>query len=122
METIFNILDFGAVADGKTDCTAALCRVFDDLLAREREGVEKTKQDLIRLSNNCEKDVFIGFEARTKKGKKLTHREREELIAKLTVEMKNAAKILEFEHAAYLRDKIKKLKEENDIPRAPIPK
>jgi len=26
--------------------------------------------------------------------------------------MKNAAKILEFEHAAYLRDKIKKLKEE----------
>ena len=40
----------------------------------------------------------------------------------MTVEMKNAAKILEFEHAAYLRDKIKKLKEENDIPRAPIPK
>ena len=47
---------------------------------------------------------------------------REELIAKLTVEMKNAAKILEFEHAAYLRDKIKKLKEESDIPRAPIPR
>ena len=31
-------------------------------------------------------------------------------IAKLTVEMKNAAKILEFEHAAYLRDKISSLK------------
>ena len=33
-------------------------------------------------------------------------------IDQLTLEMKNAAKILEFEHAAYLRDKIRKLKEE----------
>ncbi|MBQ8435028.1 MAG: UvrB/UvrC motif-containing protein, partial [Oscillospiraceae bacterium] len=32
-----------------------------------------------------------------------------ELIAKLTAEMKEAAKMLEFEHAAYLRDKIKEL-------------
>ncbi|MEM1483534.1 excinuclease ABC subunit UvrB [Oscillospiraceae bacterium PP1C4] len=47
-----------------------------------------------------------------KRGKKLSYKEREALIAKLTVEMKNAAKILEFEHAAYLRDKINKLKEE----------
>jgi len=38
--------------------------------------------------------------------------EREKLIARLTTEMKNAAKLLEFEHAAYLRDKIKALKEE----------
>ncbi len=28
------------------------------------------------------------------------------MIAKLTKEMKEAAKLLEFEHAAYLRDKI----------------
>ena len=34
------------------------------------------------------------------------------LIQKLTVEMRNAAKILEFEHAAYLRDKISRLKAE----------
>ena len=46
------------------------------------------------------------------KRKKLSPQEREELIRKLTAEMKNAAKILEFEHAAYLRDKIKKLMEE----------
>lgn len=44
-----------------------------------------------------------------KKGKKLSKREKDALIAKLTAEMKNAAKLLEFEHAAYLRDKIKKL-------------
>ena len=43
--------------------------------------------------------------------KRLSLKEREELIAKLTKEMQAAAKLLEFEHAAYLRDKIKKLKE-----------
>lgn len=42
--------------------------------------------------------------------KKLSAKERSELIEKLTIEMKNAAKMLEFEHAAYLRDKIKELK------------
>ena len=37
--------------------------------------------------------------------------EREAEIKRLTNEMKQAAKILEFEHAAYLRDKINKLRE-----------
>ncbi len=46
------------------------------------------------------------------RGKRMTPKEREALIQKLTVEMRNAAKILEFEHAAYLRDKINKLKAE----------
>ena len=47
-----------------------------------------------------------------KKGKKrLTKLERQQLIEQLTKEMKAAAKLLEFEHAAYLRDKIKKLSE-----------
>ncbi len=44
--------------------------------------------------------------------KKLTKKERDELIAKLTAQMKEAAKLLEFEHAAYLRDKINELKEQ----------
>ena len=55
-------------------------------------------------------------------GKKLNAKEREALIAKLNIEMKNAAKMLEFEHAAYLRDKIKKLKEQNEFAAARIPK
>lgn len=42
--------------------------------------------------------------------KKMSVKEKTELIEKLTEEMKIAAKMLEFEHAAYLRDKIKKLK------------
>ena len=44
------------------------------------------------------------------RSKQLTKEEKQKLIEALTKEMKNAAKMLEFEHAAYLRDKIKKLK------------
>ncbi len=42
--------------------------------------------------------------------KKLTKAEREAMIRDLTAQMKEAAKLLEFEHAAYLRDKIKELR------------
>lgn len=45
-----------------------------------------------------------------KSKKHMSKREREELIKKLTSEMREAAKLLEFEHAAYLRDKISELK------------
>ena len=46
-----------------------------------------------------------------KKGnKRMSKAEREQLIERLTKEMKQAAKILEFEHAAFLRDRIEKLK------------
>ena len=46
-----------------------------------------------------------------KKKRKLSAIERRQEIEKLTKEMKAAAKLLEFEHAAYLRDKIKELQE-----------
>ena len=42
----------------------------------------------------------------------MSREEKQKLIIRLTEEMKAAAKILEFEHAAYLRDKIEKLKSE----------
>lgn len=45
-----------------------------------------------------------------KPAKRLSRKEREELINRLTREMKNAAKLLEFEHAAYLRDRIEQLR------------
>lgn len=77
------------------------------------QTIRKDVRDVLEISA---KDTT---EAKTKNTKRLNHREREALIAKLTAEMKNAAKILEFEHAAYLRDKIAKLKaeEENAKPR-----
>lgn len=45
-----------------------------------------------------------------KKAKRMSRAEREQLITRLTREMKEAAKILDFEHAAYLRDRIEKLR------------
>ncbi|MEF9865346.1 MAG: excinuclease ABC subunit UvrB [Oscillospiraceae bacterium] len=42
--------------------------------------------------------------------KRLSRAEREQMIVRLTREMKEAAKILEFEHAAFLRDRIEKLR------------
>ena len=50
--------------------------------------------------------------ARNADGRKLTKKEREQLIESLTKEMKAAAKILEFEAAAKLRDRIKQLREQ----------
>ncbi len=46
---------------------------------------------------------------REKLGKKLTKSEREHLINELTKQMKQAAKLLDFEQAAYLRDRIREL-------------
>lgn len=55
--------------------------------------------------------IEIGVKEKSDKpDSKLSRAEREELIKRLTTEMKQAAKILEFEHAAYLRDRINKLR------------
>ena len=50
-----------------------------------------------------------GTSKHSKSVKQMTKREREALIARYTAEMKKAAKMLDFEHAAFLRDKIKEL-------------
>ncbi len=53
-------------------------------------------------------------ETTEKKFGKLSKAEKQKLIDELTREMKDAAKMLEFEHASYLRDKIKKLQGVSD--------
>ena len=53
-------------------------------------------------------------ETTEKKFGKLSKAEKQKLIDELAREMKDAAKMLEFEHAAYLRDKIKKLQGVSD--------
>lgn len=81
------------------------------------QTIKKDVRDILEIS--AKEDV----EGKSRKGKKMSHKEREALIAKLTMEMKNAAKILEFEHAAYLRDKIQKLKdEEKQLRPSKLPK
>ena len=45
-----------------------------------------------------------------KSARKMSRKETEAAIAKLSAEMREAARLLEFEHAAYLRDQIEKLR------------
>ena len=54
--------------------------------------------------------IRISTEEDERPAKQLSRAEREKLIGKLTREMKQAAEILDFEQAAYLRDKIEKLR------------
>ena len=56
--------------------------------------------------------IEIGKKVKDSDGKehKLTRAERDKLVEKLTAEMKEAARMLEFEKAAFLRDRIKELK------------
>ena len=70
------------------------------------QTIRKEVRDIIEISTR-EKTEKIG------KGKKrMTQAQARQTIEQLTLEMKNAARMLEFEHAAYLRDKIKSLKEQ----------
>ncbi len=55
-------------------------------------------------------EISTHSDSEFKNVKKLSKAQRQQLIESLTKEMKAAAKLLEFEHAAYLRDKIKKLR------------
>ncbi len=54
--------------------------------------------------------IEIGKRAKPEKSKKMTKLERERMIETLTSEMRAAAKSLEFEKAAYLRDRIHELR------------
>ena len=66
------------------------------------ESVRKAVADVIELGKKPEPE----------KKKKLTRLERDRMIERLTAEMREAARALEFEKAAYIRDRIKELKNE----------
>lgn len=67
--------------------------------------IVKDVRDIIEISESKKKNLDS-----EKQFRRLSRDERSRVIRELTNEMKAAAKILEFEHAAYLRDKIEKLK------------
>ena len=63
------------------------------------------------ITKNIHDIIEIGTKVKNEKPvSRMSKIEREAEIKRLTVEMKQAAKILEFEHAAILRDKINKLR------------
>ncbi|MBR7116865.1 MAG: excinuclease ABC subunit UvrB [Clostridia bacterium] len=63
------------------------------------------------ISKKVNDVIEIGKKAEKSTAKKLSRPEREKMIAELTREMREAAARLEFEQAAYLRDRIKELRQ-----------
>lgn len=85
---------------------------------RRREIQEKYNKDNGIVPKTIIKEVGEIIEISVRKDEEfknvrsMSKAQKEELINQLSKEMKAAAKLLEFEHAAYLRDKIKKLRGE----------
>ena len=106
-------------ADGQVimyaDCvTPSMEKAISETYRRREIQMEYNKKHNIvpKTIKKGVRDILeISATHKDESGKRLSRAEREKLIIELTNEMKAAAKILEFEHAAMLRDKIAKLKE-----------
>ena len=108
-------------ADGKVimyadEVTPSMERAIRETF-RRRELQKKYNEDHGIVPKTIVKDIREIIEiSNTHKaarldGKRLSKKERDDLIARLTKEMRAAAKILDFESAAFIRDKIAKLRD-----------
>lgn len=91
--------------------TPSMERAISETYRRREKQIAFNEANGI-VPKTIKKDVrdILEISKKDKTGKRMSREEKQKLIAVLTEEMKAAAKILEFEHAAYLRDKIEKLK------------
>ena len=96
------------------EVTPSMERAINETYRRRQIQMRYNEENGI-VPQTIRKDVHDILEISThedvqKDEKNLSKKEKEELIVKLTKEMKAAAKLLEFEYAAYLRDRIEKLR------------
>ncbi|MDD6022049.1 MAG: excinuclease ABC subunit UvrB [Oscillospiraceae bacterium] len=106
-------------ADGQVimyadEVTASMERAISETNRRRQMQMKYNEEHGI-VPKTIKKDVHEILEITTHDDgetdeKYMTKREKEALIDKLSKEMKSAAKMLEFEYAAYLRDRIEKLR------------
>ena len=94
--------------------TGSMSRAIEETNRRRRIQTEYNEKNGI-TPRSVEKRVMEIIEiGKRAKGdgekKKLTALERQKMIEQLTAEMKEAARTLEFEKAAFLRDRIRDLK------------
>ncbi len=94
--------------------TPSMERAITETVRRREKQIKYNEEHGI-TPQTIVKEVYDIIEISSKDGEeksisKMSKKEREAMIIKLTAEMKAAAKILEFEHAAYLRDRIEKLR------------
>ena len=94
--------------------TGSMERAIEETERRRAKQIAYNKEHGI-IPKTIKKDIRKVLEISSKEtvekktGKKLSSAQKRQLIDDLTRQMKEAAKMLEFEHAAYLRDKIKEL-------------
>lgn len=88
-------------AISETERRRTIQKLYNEEHGITPETVIKDVRDIIEIGQKVKSDKPVS---------KMSRIEREAEIKRLTNEMKQAAKILEFEHAAYLRDKINKLR------------
>ncbi len=86
----------------ETDRRRAIQQAYNRAHGITPRTIVKEIRDSLEISGTPEKEE--------KKKRRLSRTEREQLIDRLTREMKEAARFLEFEHAAFLRDRIEKLR------------
>ncbi|KGR80591.1 excinuclease ABC subunit UvrB [Ureibacillus manganicus] len=97
-------------AIGETKRRRAIQEEYNEKHGITPQTIQKKIPELIRATQAAE--VEETYVTKVTKGKKLTKAELEKLIATLELEMKEAAKALDFERAAELRDTIFELKVE----------
>jgi excinuclease ABC subunit B len=97
--------------------TDSMQRAIDITTARRKKQLEYNKKHNItpqsvgrRLDENLKVEDYAELENKRKKAQKMPPSQRKELIKELTKAMHEAAKALEFEKAASLRDEIAKLR------------
>ena len=85
----------------ETERRRAIQQAYNEENGITPKTIVKDVHDIIEIGTTVDSKKSVG---------RMSKAEKENLIKKLTNEMKQAAKILEFEHAAYLRDRINKLR------------
>ncbi|ADU27061.1 excinuclease ABC subunit UvrB [Ethanoligenens harbinense] len=92
-------------AISETERRRAIQTQYNEAHGITPKTIVKDVRDIIEISSKDDTQDRKSF-------KKLPKPERDKIIRKLSVEMKEAARMLEFEQAAFLRDKIKELRGE----------
>lgn len=91
----------------ETERRRAIQQKYNDEHGIVPKTIQKDVRDILEISSKEE------TQKATRQTRKMNSAEKKALIEKLTVEMKNAAKLLEFEHAIYLRDRIEEIKKQS---------
>ncbi|MET4563035.1 excinuclease ABC subunit B [Lysinibacillus parviboronicapiens] len=105
-----NMTDSMKKAIEETKRRRTLQMAYNDEHGITPKTIVKKIPDIIRATQVAEEEE--SYVTKATKGKKLTKVEKEKLLATLEIEMKEAAKALDFERAAELRDTIFELKTE----------